>query len=75
MGRLSTETYLDFSHRKSTVNALIPDFENFDKRQHDIFKKRPFKRVKIPGLLGDKEQGLTGSAVKRFVKDFMLLDQ
>lgn len=73
--RLKDEVYLDQmgETRESIIRHLIPDFEDYDKRNRDI-AKRPSSRIKILGLLGDNRRGLSGSNVKRFEDNFINLN-
>jgi hypothetical protein len=73
--RLREEHYLDRrgQTRDKIVNGFIPAFETKHKRRKDIFD-RPKLRLPIPGLIGDEERGLRGSAAKRFESDVMVLN-
>lgn len=72
--RLADESYLEDNGDtlESIVKGLLPNFEDFDKRIKDIYK-RPSARLKIPGLLGDKRRNLIGSKAKGFEDNYMLL--
>lgn len=72
--RLADECYLEDNGDtlESIVKGLLPNFEDFDKRIKDIYK-RPSARLKIPGLLGDKRRNLVGSRAKGFEDNYMLL--
>src|SRR5690242_964783 len=67
LDRLHDEHYLDFNGqtRESIVHHLVPDFENRYKRRVDI-TKRPANSVRVSGLRGDKQRGLSGPDAKRF---------
>ncbi|KUJ10098.1 uncharacterized protein LY89DRAFT_675587 [Mollisia scopiformis] len=73
--RLANEDYLDTNGetRESIVRHLVPNFENHDKRSKDI-SRRPCSRIKIPGLRGDRERGLSGPAAKGFDNNFLILN-
>lgn len=74
MEKLADEHYLEANGDtlESIVKSLVPNFEDFDKRNKDI-SKSPSSRLRIPGLKSDHRQSRPGRDPKGFEDNYLLL--
>jgi len=75
MSRLEEEDYLfqRGATAESIANRHMQRFEEYFKREFDVNEKIEAHYLEIPGLLGDKERGLSGKSAKRFDPDKMIM--
>lgn len=77
--RLSSEDYLWMNGDTlgAFVDSLIPDFESNYKRMFDVVRNppTPAHAVSINGLRGDRQMGRTGSDLKRFEDNKLVMDR